>query len=168
MEINNKDENSFFTFNLSTGIFSVPVSYVKEVFEFTELTPVPNSLSYLKGVMNVRGSVVSVIDLRVLFGFKPSEDLSTTSVIVMEVPQEGEKPLELGIIADSVDVVSSLKMIQAGSANYGIPEEQKNFVTSVSRKGDQFILVLDLRSILEFIEGDVERHGPAVPDESEE
>ena len=151
-----KNEN-FFSFTLGTGMFAVPVKFVKEVFEFTSLTPVPNSLPYLRGVMNIRGSVVSILDLRKLFGFNPSDDLSQTSVIDLEIPRENEKPFELSIIADSVDVVSGLYMIQAGSASYGIPEEQSQFVRSVARRGEQFILVLDLIKILRFVESDVDK-----------
>ena len=154
----NKNDD-FFSFTLGKGMFAVPVRYVKEVFEFTSLTSVPNSLSYLRGVMNIRGSVVSIIDLRKLFGFNPSDDLEQTSVIDLEIPRAtaNEKPVEIAIIADMVDVVSGLSMIQAGSASYGIPEEQSQFVRSVARRGDEFILVLDLEKILKFIESDVDK-----------
>lgn len=155
MEESRNDD--FFSFTLGTGMFAVPVKYVKEVFEFTSLTPVPNALPYLRGVMNIRGSVVSIIDLRRLFGFDPKEELAETSVIDLEVPREREKPFEFSIIADSVDVVGGLSMIQAGSASYGIPAEQSQFVRSVARRGDQFILVLDLARILRFVESDVDR-----------
>ena len=153
-----KESNmDYFSFALGSGMFAVPVMYVKEVFDFTSLTPVPNSLGYLKGVMNIRGSVVSIIDLRKLFGFNPSDDFSTTSVIDLEVPRQDGKPFEIAIIADTVDVVSGLSMIQADSASYGIPEEQRYFVRSVARRGDEFILVLDLDKILSFIIADVEK-----------
>ncbi|WP_407425005.1 chemotaxis protein CheW [Treponema sp.] len=156
MKQTNTSEELYFSFNLGEGIFSVPVTHVKEVFNFTSLTPVPNSLPYLKGVMNIRGSVVSIIDLRRLFGFNPSEDFSTTSVIDLELPQENDKPFEFSIIADSVDVVSSLTMVPADSVSYGIPEQQRHFVKSVARRGESFILVLDLEKIIGFIESDVE------------
>lgn len=149
--------NDYFSFTLGKGMFAVPVMYVKEVFEYTSLTHVPNSLDYLLGVMNIRGSVVSIIDLRKLFGFNPSDDLDQTSVIDLEIPRQNEKPVEVAIIADMVDVVSGLSMIQAGSASYGIPEEQSKFVRSVARRGDEFILVLDVEKILKYIESDVEK-----------
>lgn len=156
--MDNKNDD-FFSFTLGSGMFAVPVKYVKEVFEFTSLTPVPNALSYLRGVMNIRGSVVSIIDLRKLFGFNPSDDFSDTSVIDLEIPRQNqnEKPFEIAIIADSVDVVSGLSMIQAGSASYGIPEGQSQFIRSVARRDDEFILVLDLEKILKFVESDVEK-----------
>ncbi|MBQ0052693.1 MAG: purine-binding chemotaxis protein CheW [Treponema sp.] len=154
-------EELYFSFNLGEGMFSVPVAHVKEVFDFASLTPVPNSLPYLKGVMNIRGSVVSIVDLRKLFGFEPMEDLTGTSVIDLEIPVPGEKPFEFSILADKVDIVSSLAMVPAESVSYGIPEAQRYFVRSVARRGDTFILVLDLPKIIEFIESDVNKSGAA-------
>lgn len=157
MKDNNLSNELFFSFRLGTGMFAVPVAHVKEVFNFTARTVVPNSLDYLKGVMNIRGSVVSIIDLRKLFGFNPSDDLTETTVIDLELPKEGEKPFEISIIADEVDIVTKLPIIQADSANYGIPEEQRYFVRAVARQGEQFILILDLDKIVEFIKSDVEK-----------
>ncbi len=145
----------YFSFNLGDGMFAVPVTFVKEVFDFTTRTPVPNSLDYLLGVMNIRGSVVPLVDLRKLFGFATSSDFSTTSVIDLELPRTGEKPFEFATLADTVDVVSNLNIIPAGSVSYGIPEDQKDFVQAVARRGDYFILVLDLEKIIKFIVGDV-------------
>ena len=147
---------SYFSFNLKDEIFSLPVRYVKEVFEFESITPIPNSLPYLKGVMNVRGGVVSIVDLRRLFGFEVSDDLTGTQVIIMEIPRQNEKSVLLGIIADKVDVVSSLNLIQADSKNYGINEGQ-DFVSAVARRGDDFILILNPEKILTFIEEEVEK-----------
>lgn len=153
----NQNNESFFSFRLGNGIFSVPVTYVQEVFEFETITKVPNSLPYLKGVMNVRGSVVAIADLRGLFNFNPSEDLNGTSIIVLEIPRKNNKPSQLGIITDQVDVVSPLNLIQAESTNYGIPEDKAGFVRSVARRGDDFILILDVPEILNFIENDVDK-----------
>ncbi len=157
MKDNNLSNELFFSFKLGNGMFAVPVAHVKEVFNFTSRTVVPNSLDYLKGVMNIRGAVVSIIDLRKLFGFNPSDDFSETTVIDLELPKEGEKPFEIAIIADEVDIVTKLPIIQADSANYGIPEDQRYFVRAVARQGEQFILILNLDKIVEFIKSDVER-----------
>ena len=145
-------DESFFTFNLGKGLFSLPVKYVKEVFDFESITPIPNSLDYLKGVMNVRGSVVSIADFRKLFGFECSDKLEGTQIIILEIPQRNEKPVLLGIIADKVDVVSRLTLIQAESKDYGIQEGQSHFVSAVARRGEDFILILNPEKILTFIE----------------
>ena len=150
-------DESFFTFNLGKGLFSLPVKYVKEVFDFESITPIPNSLDYLKGVMNVRGSVVSIADFRKLFGFDCSDKLEGTQIIILEIPQRNEKPVLLGIIADKVDVVSRLTLIQAESKDYGIQEGQSHFVSAVARRGEDFILILNPEKILTFIESDVDK-----------
>lgn len=157
MNENKMSEESFFSFTLGRGIFSVPVRYVKEVFTFEEITPIPNSLDYMKGVMNVRGSVVSIADFRLLFGFNPSSDLSETQVIILGIPQVNDKYVLLGILADKVDVVSPLRMIQADSKDYGIPEDKAHFINAVARRDDEFILILSPERILSFIEYDVEK-----------
>ena len=154
MSDENTAEDLFFLFNLGNGMFSVPVIHVKEVFDFTSLTAVPNSLSYLKGLMNIRGSVVSIVYLRKLFGFNPSDDLEKTSVIYVEVEQNGEKPFEFAIIADKLDVVSPLNKVPADSVFHGIPEKQREFVKFVARRGEEFILVLDLEKIVSYIASD--------------
>lgn len=150
-------DESFFTFNLGKGLFSLPVKYVKEVFDFESITPIPNSLDYLKGVMNVRGSVVSIADFRKLFGFECSDKLEGTQIIILEIPQRNEKPVLLGIIADKVDVVSRLTLIQAESKDYGIQEGQSHFVSAVARRGEDFIIILNPEKILTFIESDVDK-----------
>ena len=65
----------YFTFGLSGGKYAVEVTMVKEILEFEKVTKVPKALPYMKGVMNNRGSVITVIDLRVLFGFEASDNL---------------------------------------------------------------------------------------------
>ena len=147
---------SYFSFTLGEVMFSLPVKYVREVFEFESITPIPNSLSYLKGVMNVRGGVVPAVDLRLMFGYKVKEDLAGTQVIILEIPQVKEKPVLLGIFADSVDVVSGLNFIQADSRDYGMMEGQE-FVRAVARRADSFILVLNPEKILSYIENEVDK-----------
>lgn len=156
MNENQTSTESYFSFNLCQEMFSLPVKYVKEVFEFESLTPVPNALPYLKGVMNVRGVVVSIVDLRKLFNFEVSEDLTGTQVIIMEIPQKNERPVLLGIVADKVDAVSTLSLIQADSKDYGINEGQ-DFVSMVARRGENFILILNPEKILSFIESEVDK-----------
>ena len=156
MNENQTSAESYFSFNLGQEMFSLPVKYVKEVFEFESLTPVPNALPYLKGVMNVRGVVVSIVDLRKLFNFEVSEDLTGTQVIIMEIPQKNEKPVLLGIVADKVDAVSNLNLIQADSKDYGINEGQ-DFVSMVARREENFILILNPEKILSFIESEVDK-----------
>ena len=152
---NQQKEDLYFSFFLGKEMFSVPVKYVREVFEFSDITQIPNSLPYLKGVMNVRGNVISIADFRQLFGFDCSPNLQGTQIIILEIPHSDKKFFSLGIIADSVDVVGTLNIVNADSKDYGIPEGKEQFVSAVARCGERFNLVLNPEKILNFIESDV-------------
>ena len=81
----NNTTDIFFSFMLSGTAYAVPVTAVKEVLPYEQVTPVPRTPDYLKGVVNIRGTVISVIDFRVLFGLPISEVGKETSIIVSEV-----------------------------------------------------------------------------------
>lgn len=148
-------KDSYFTFVLDGNFFSLPVESVKEVFNFSSLTPVPNALPYLRGVMNIRGSVVTILDLRILFGFQASNDLSNASIIVTEIKHDDGKTVVLGIIADSVDQVNKLQLVPFSSADSGSIGAGKEFVSGAARRDGKFILLLDLAKIFDSIEKDI-------------
>ena len=155
MEGKGLTSESYFSFLLGDNLFSIPVVSVREVINFSALTPVPNSLPYLRGVMNIRGSVVTVVDLRRLFGFESSSDLQGTSVIVTEVKRSDGTMIVMGLIADSADVVSRLKFVPFDTLESSAMTEHKEFVQAVARRGDKFILVLAPAKILDSIEADI-------------
>lgn len=146
----------FFTFTLGEGSFAIPVAFVREVLNYESITSVPKALPYLKGVMNIRGSVVTVVDFREMFGFKIEVPAEKSSIIVLEIPQKDEQPLVLGMLADSVDVVTKLDMAVSENYDFGTLPERKDFISSVAKKGNSFILVLDLNKILESIENEID------------
>lgn len=145
-------DDTFFTFKLGEGIFAMPIRCVREVMNFTSLTPVPNAKPYLKGVMNIRGTVITVVDFRVLFEFPVAEDISKATIIVTEVPQEGEAPLVISMLADGVDVVTPLEFIKAENVAYGVMESRKDFIKAVAKRDNDFILLLDMEKIIDSIE----------------
>lgn len=150
-------DDLYFTFTLSEGSFAIPVNYVREVLNYDKITVVPKALPYLKGVMNIRGSVVTVVDFREMFGFNISTPIEKCSIIVLEIDQKEEQPLILGLIADSVDVVTKLDVVVSENYDFGTMPGRKEFISCVAKKGDGFILVLDLNKILESIEQEIEK-----------
>lgn len=149
-------DDSYFTFNLGEGSFAIPVTYVREVINYEPITAVPKSLPYLKGVMNIRGSVVTVIDFRQMFGFAPVVCDERSSIIVLEIEQKDDQPLVLGMLADSVDVVTKLEMVVSENYDFGTLPGRKDFVQAVAKNGESFILVLDVKKILESIEAEID------------
>lgn len=142
----NEQSNNFFTFMLGDTFYAIPVTSVKEVLPYEKVTPVPRTADYMKGVMNIRGTVISVIDFRVLFGLPIEEVGKSTSVIVCEVSNSTDTPLSFGFIADSVNGVGDLTKEPTGSGT------NTEFVKNLCRLDNHLVLVLDLEKIIYYIE----------------
>ena len=149
-------DEEYFTFYLGSVMYAMEVTNVKEVLHFEKLTRVPKSLPYLKGVMNIRNSVVTIIDLRVLFGIDGDDDIESLPIIVTEIGRgEEAPPMTLGIIADNVNVVTKLESVPSDGLSYGILENRRDFVKSVGKLNGQFVLILDLPVVLRSIEEEI-------------
>ena len=97
----------YLTFKLQDEIFALDISTVREVLDFTVITKVPRTPAFMRGVINLRGSVVPVIDLRLKFGMTVTEKTVNTCVIIVEVKVHDETVI-LGVLADSVQEVMDL------------------------------------------------------------
>ncbi len=154
--MNEQTENTsvYFTFFLGDGAFAINVQSVKEVLSWEPVTPVPRTVSYMKGVMNIRGSVISVIDFRTLFDIKPTADEKSTSIIVTEVTVNDEQPLTFGIIADRVEGVGPLDTNIRSDITSSRPDSSMNtkFIKKLASRDGQFVLILDMEQILQHVE----------------
>ena len=112
-------DEQYFTFMLAGGKYAIEVTKVREILEYESITKVPKALPYMKGVMNNRGSVITVIDLRILFGFEVSNDLSDTEIVITEISENRDQAMTVGVIADSVDVVTKLELVHSDSVSFG-------------------------------------------------
>src|ERR1022692_4657740 len=101
------ETNQYITFKLGNELFAINVAQVREVLEVSTITRVPTAPDYMRGVVNVRGKAIPVVDLRVRFGLPIANDSVSTRVIVMELQLDGETTV-LGGIADSVHEVIEL------------------------------------------------------------
>ena len=145
-------DEQYFTFKLAEGSYAVDVTKVKEILEFESVTKIPKALPYMKGVMNCRGSVITVVDLRVLFGFDVSDDLSKTDIVVTELVEGREQPLVVGFIADEVDVVTPLEKIPSESVSFVTMPKRSDFIQAIGKLNNQFVLILDLEKIIATIQ----------------
>ena len=149
--------DEYFTFSLGSVMYAITVDCVKEVLDFEKLTKVPKALPYLKGVMNIRGSVVTIVDLRILFDITGSQNIEKLPIIVTEIPRPNDTNLTLGIIADSVDVVTKLEEVPSDSVAYGTLPHRDDFVKAIGKKDGKFVLILDLPVILDSIEDEINK-----------
>jgi purine-binding chemotaxis protein CheW len=146
MSETNAGSTLFLTFRLGDELFALDVSKVREVLEQDTITGVPNALEFMRGVINVRGSVVPVIDLRAKFGMEDTEKTVHTRIVVMELELDGEKTV-LGALADSVHEVIDLP-----AASIEPPPKIGNrwrtkFIQGIGRKNEEFILLLDIEKV---------------------
>lgn len=94
----------YLTFRLGREEFGIPVLFVREIMGVQDITGVPGMPSHLKGVINLRGKIIPVVDLRLKFGFPEAAFSQTTCIVVVQVVQEGQQSL-IGLIVDSVSEV---------------------------------------------------------------
>ncbi len=135
--------NSYLTFQLHNERFAVHVSKVLNILELVPITKVPKSPEYLKGVINLRGSVLGVMDIKMKFDFPISDYTKETSILVLQVMIDGDIT-DVGAIVDSVhDVIEVDEKEILPPLSVGI-KFKSDFVTGIIKYKEQFIMVLDM------------------------
>jgi methyl-accepting chemotaxis protein/purine-binding chemotaxis protein CheW len=149
----------YLTFCLAGEYFAAEVSRVREVLEVAEITHVPQSPEYMLGIINLRGTVVPVIDLRSRFGIPKKEFTKNTCIIVVEAMEKAELVIS-GLLVDSVQEVVSIDEINQ-TPRIGM-NRLAGFLSGVARIGEHFTLVLELEKLFsEENFGDLPISGPA-------
>ncbi len=136
----------YLTFMLGDEHYAVEVEKVKEVLEFTKITHVPKMPPFMLGVINLRGSVVPVIDLRLKFGMEKTEKSVATGIIVMEIRYEGETVI-LGGLADSVQQVIELDSAHIEPAPRIGTRIDTHFIKGMGKHEDNFLIILDIDKV---------------------
>jgi purine-binding chemotaxis protein CheW len=139
-------QNQYLTFTLDGEQYAIGVDKVREVLEYTRVTKIPKTANYMKGIINLRGSGVPVIDLRLKFGLPEIESTEDTSIIVMEVSM-GDGLLVIGALADSVQEVIELEASQIEPAPRFGTKLASEFILGMGKKDDSFIILLDIDKI---------------------
>jgi purine-binding chemotaxis protein CheW len=136
----------YLTFKLDEEIFAVDVSKVREVLELNKITKVPRTPDFMSGVINLRGSVVPVIDLRLKFKMSKTEKTIDTCIIVMEISLESEN-LIMGCLADSVQEVFEIEPKDIEPAPKIGTKLNSEFIKGMGKKEDTFIMILNIDKI---------------------
>lgn len=136
----------YLTFKLDEEIFALDVAKVREILEYTSITKVPQTPDFMRGVINLRGSVVPVIDMRLKFGMTSTEQTINTCIIVVEVRMEDET-IVLGALADSVQEVVELEPEQIEAAPHIGTRLNTDFIRGMGKLGNRFIMILDIDKV---------------------
>lgn len=132
----------FLCFSLGAEEYGMPLLKVKEVIAMPEITPIPFTPTHFLGIMNLRGQVISIIDLRTKFNIKPKTN-EETSVIICDIGGASG----LGVVVDSVNSVIAPKNSEL-SAKPEIDSKKSDVITGVYRKDKKLILLLDVNKAL--------------------
>lgn len=141
------DQLQCLTFALSSEVYAVDVLEVKEIRSWSEPTPMPETPDSVLGVMNLRGAIIPVIDLRHLLGIEPATPTALTSVIVVQL-QTDDGSRSLGMVVDQVLDVCHLPLKQGDPAAEGAPSVISGYIRSLSLADERLIVILDLATIV--------------------
>lgn len=136
------EPTQFLTFHLDKEVFAIDISKIKEVLEFSTVTKIPRTPNFMCGVINLRGSVVPVVDLRLKFGMSKSEKTVNTCVIIIDVTQEDSTTV-IGAMADSVKEVVELMPDQIEPPPKIGTGLRTDFMRGMGKQSDHFVILLD-------------------------
>lgn len=137
----------FLTLTLGQELFALPIEHIREIIEFGGLTEIPLMPSFLRGVINLRGAVVPVIDLAVRFGRERTAIAKRTCIVIVEVEQNENLQL-LGIIVDAVNEVLAVEGHQLENRPAFGARIRADFIAGILKHHEQFVVVLDIPHVL--------------------
>ena len=141
----------YITFRLGDELFAINVAQVREVLDLTPITKMPLAPPCMRGVVNVRGSAVPVVDLRVRFDLPPLPETVNTRILVLEMEIDGESVV-LGGIADSVHEVIELEPGQIQPPPTIAMRWRNEFIQGMGKRGEEFIILLDIKTVFSVAE----------------
>ncbi len=137
------DTRQYLTFRLADEVFGIDVSKVREVLDFTAITRIPRTPDFMSGVINLRGNVVPVVDLRLCFELSKTSRTVNTCIVVVEMLIEGESTV-IGALADSVEEVIDLEPEQIQPAPRMGTQIRTEFIKGMGKRDAEFIMILDI------------------------
>ena len=137
------ETRQYLTFKLGGEVFATDVAKVREVLDFTTITKIPRTPDFMSGVINLRGNVVPVVDLRLCFEMSKTEKTVNTCIVVVEMLVEGA-PTVIGALADSVEEVIDLEPEQIQPAPKIGTQIRTDFIKGMGKRDAQFIMILDI------------------------
>jgi purine-binding chemotaxis protein CheW len=142
-----EESNSYLTFKLGEEEFGAHVSQVLNILEMTRITEVPKTPDYMKGVINLRGTVLPIIDTRIKFGLPETEYTNNTCIVVMDLDLDGET-VHIGAIVDEVLSVIEIEQDQIEPPPSIGNKYKSEFIFGMAKVQEQFVMLLDMQKVL--------------------
>jgi len=139
-------DQKLLTFSLAEEGYGVSILKVKEIIGMLDITPVPRTPDFIKGVINLRGKIIPIMDLRVKFGMDECEYNERTCIIVVEIHIKGTQKL-IGVVVDMVSEVVTISEEQIEPPpEYGTKLEH-NFILGIGKLKDRVVIILDIEEV---------------------
>jgi purine-binding chemotaxis protein CheW len=137
----------YLTFSVSGEVFAIPIGAIREIIEYRQPTDVPMMPAYIRGVINLRGRVVPVIDLAVRFGRAAGGVTKRTCIVILEIPQEGQTQ-DISVVVDAVSAV-----VDIADADVEPPPQfgariRTDFISGMGKIAGKFVVILDPQRVL--------------------
>jgi purine-binding chemotaxis protein CheW len=137
----------YLTFFIGDDEYAVGILRVREIIQYDAVTRVPKTPSWVRGVINLRGSVVPVVDLAVKFGLPESLPTKSTCIVIIETEIEGERAI-MGVLADAVSQVVDLPPSEVQAPPTLGTRVRVDYLVGMGRSGKKFVLILDVDKVL--------------------
>ncbi len=141
------DIQQYLTFQLTGEMYAVGILNVKEIIEYGSLTEIPMMPAFIRGVINLRGSVVPVIDLAARFGGRATETSRRTCIVIIELAHEDERH-DIGIVVDAVSEVLEVSSADIEPAPSFGARIRADFIAGMGKIGGKFVIILDIQKVL--------------------
>ena len=145
-DANEIQENTYLTFYLDEELFGLNIHLVREVLEYTSITKVPMTADFMRGIINVRGHVVPVVDLRRKFGLAEAELTINTCIIIVELEIDGESAT-MGALVDGVQEVLDIPKEQIEASPRLGSKINTRFIQGIAKLRERFIIILDIQAV---------------------
>jgi len=136
----------FLTMTLGNEVFAIDIFSVREILDYTDITRIPQTPEFMRGVVNVRGSAVPVVDLKMKFGLGRVEQTLNTRIVIVEIKREDGVSV-MGALADSVKEVLELETDRIDPPPRMGAAVRADFIRGIGKHGDRFILILDVDKV---------------------
>jgi len=142
-----KEEAQYLTFLLGSEMFAIDILGIKEIIEYGNLTGVPMMPEFIRGVINLRGAVVPVVDLSARFGRAATEVTRRSCIVIIEAENDGEKQ-DIGVVVDAVSEVLEIPAAEIEPAPSFGARIRADFISGMGKVKDKFVIILNVNKVL--------------------
>ncbi|MDH3325429.1 MAG: chemotaxis protein CheW [Gammaproteobacteria bacterium] len=142
----------YLTFNVNGDVYGSEIDYIQEIIEYGAITRVPLTPKYLRGVINLRGNVVPVIDLAIRLGKEASQVTKRTCIIIVEMKSIDDEVVDIGFVVDEVDEVLDIAADNIAAPPQFGSDIRTDFILGMGKLSGKFVVLLQLEEVLSIAE----------------